>query len=57
MTGKNVFGAGGAGLDIYFNDYIGLITGPVFFFDKDLQPGGQRTFWTVQLDIDIPLGK
>ena len=34
QTGKNILGAGGAGLDIYFNDYIGLIVGPVFFFDK-----------------------
>ena len=57
QTGKNILGAGGAGLDIYFNDYIGLIVGPVFFFDKGLQPGGASHFWTTQLDVDIPLGK
>ena len=57
QTGKNILGAGGAGLDIYFNDYIGLIVGPVFFFDKALQPGGASHFWTTQLDVDIPLGK
>jgi hypothetical protein len=57
QTGKNAFGGGGAGLDIYFNDYVGIITGPVFFFDKKLQPGGKSWLWTVQLDVDIPLGK
>jgi hypothetical protein len=57
QTGKNILGAGGAGLDIYFNDYIGLIIGPVFYFDKALQPGGASYLWTTQLDVDIPLGK
>ena len=56
QTGKNVLGAGGVGADIYFNDYIGLIVGPVFFIDKALQPGGAAHLWTTQLDIDIPLG-
>jgi hypothetical protein len=56
MTGKNVLGAGGAGINFYFNDYIAAIVGPVFFFDKELQ-FGQRTLWTMQIDIDIPLGK
>jgi hypothetical protein len=65
QTGKNVLGAGGAGLDIYFTDTIALIVGPVFYFDKALQTGvvtnplsrGNSYFWTTQLDIDIPLGK
>lgn len=57
QTGKNGFGAAGGGLTFYFNSYIGLIVGPVFYFDKDLQPGGQRMMWTTQVDIDIPLGK
>ena len=57
MTGKNVLGAGGVGLNFYFNDYIAAIVGPVFFFDKELQPGGQRTLWTMQIDIDIPFGR
>jgi hypothetical protein len=57
QTGKNSLGAGGAGLDIYFNDYIGVIVGPVFYFDKALQPGGASHFWTTQLDVDIPLGR
>jgi hypothetical protein len=27
------------------------------FIDKALQPGGKRTLWTTQLDVDIPLGR
>jgi len=57
QTGKNAFGGGGAGLDIYFNDNIGVIVGPVFYTDKRLQPGGKNWLWTTQLDVDIPLGK
>ena len=57
QTGKNVFGAGGVGVELYFNDYIDLIAGPVVFIDKALQPGGKRTLWTTQLDVDIPLGR
>src|SRR5205823_653543 len=57
MTGKNVLGAGGGGVYFYFNDYVDLLTGPVFFTDKLLQPGGKRMLWTLQLDIDIPLKK
>jgi hypothetical protein len=57
QTGKNVLGAGGPGLYIYFTDTISLLTGPVFFFDKALQPGGRRMLWTFQLDVDVPLGR
>jgi hypothetical protein len=57
QTGKNALGAGAGGLDIYFNDYIGLIIGPVFYFDRAVQPGQSKMFWTTQLDVDIPLGK
>jgi hypothetical protein len=57
QTGKNILGAGGVGADLYFTDYVALIIGPVFYFDKALQPGGSRTLWTTQLDVDIPLGK
>jgi hypothetical protein len=55
MTGKNVFGAAGGGLYFYFTDAIDLLTGPVFFFDKALQPGGRSMLWTVQIDVDITL--
>jgi hypothetical protein len=57
QTGKNVLGAGGAGVYLYFNDYISLLVGPVFFVDKALQPGGAGHLWTTQLDVDIPLGR
>ena len=57
LTGKNVFGAGGGGIYFYFNNYVDLLVGPVFFFDKKLQPGGSKMLWTTQLDVDIPLGK
>jgi hypothetical protein len=57
MTGKNVLGAWGFGAYFYFTDTISLLTGPVFYLDKDLQPGGREFLWTVQLDVDIPLGR
>jgi hypothetical protein len=57
QTGKNVLGAGGAGVYVYFTDTISLLTGPVFFLDKALQPGGRRMLWTLQLDVDVPLGR
>jgi len=57
QTGKNVLGAGGAGVYVFFNDYVSLLVGPVFFTDKTLQPGHAGHLWTTQLDIDIPLGK
>jgi hypothetical protein len=55
QTGKNVFGAAGGGLYFYFTDKIDLLTGPVYYFDPASQPGGKQWFWTVQLDIDLPL--
>ncbi|HKA87673.1 MAG TPA: hypothetical protein VKE22_08415 [Haliangiales bacterium] len=55
QTGKNAFGAAGFGLYFYFTDTIDLLTGPVFFFDKALQPGSSSFLWTVQLDIDVTL--
>jgi hypothetical protein len=57
QTGKNVLGAGGAGVYLYFTDTISLLTGPVVFFDKALQPGGRRMLWTFQLDVDVPLAR
>jgi len=55
QTGKNALGARGFGLYFYFTDTIDLLTGPVFFFDGDLQPGKSSFLWTVQLDIDVTL--
>jgi len=55
QTGKNAFGAAGGGITLYFTDKIDVLTGPVFFFDSGSQPGGRQWFWTVQLDVDLPL--
>src|SRR5256885_10929503 len=55
QTGKNAFGAAGGGITMYFTDKIDLLTGPVYFFDSGSQPGGRQWFWTVQLDIDLPI--
>jgi len=57
QTGKNVLGAWGFGAYFYFTDTMSLLTGPVFYLDKNLQPGGRKFLWTVQLDVDIPLGR
>jgi hypothetical protein len=57
QTGKNVLGAWGFGAYFYFTDTISLLTGPVFYLDKNLQPGGRKFLWTAQLDVDIPLGR
>src|SRR4029450_13735180 len=45
------------GTNVYFADNVSLLVGPVFFLDKDLQPGGSKYMWTAQLDVDIPLGR
>jgi len=57
QTGKNVLGAWGFGAYFYFTDTISLLTGPVFYLDSNLQPGGRRFLWTAQLDVDIPFGR
>jgi hypothetical protein len=57
MTGKNALGAVGGGLSFNFTPSIDVITGPVFFLDKALQPGGSSMLWTVQLDVDFDLRK
>lgn len=55
QTGKNAFGAVGGALSLYFTDKVSLLTGPIVFFDRDVQPGSSRMMWTMQLDIDMPL--
>ena len=54
QTGNNAYGAAGGGLYFYFTDTIDILTGPVYFFDAAVQPGGGHWMWTVQLDVDIP---
>ena len=48
-SGKNVFGAGGAGGYYYFTKDISLLTGPVWFNEERING---RWKWTVQLDIN-----
>jgi hypothetical protein len=68
QTGKNAFGAWGAGIGIYFTPAIDILTGPVFFFDDAATvqlpgPGVSAVatrpgmLWTVQLDVDFDLGR
>jgi hypothetical protein len=57
QTGKNVLGGGGVGVNVYINDVVSLLVGPVFYTDAALQPGRAGHLWTTQLDIDIPLGR
>lgn len=57
QTGRNALGAWGFGSYVYFADNVSLLVGPVFFFDKNLQPGGSKYMWSVQPDVDIPLGR
>ena len=57
QTGKNVFGAAGGGVYLYFTPAVDLLLGPVFFFEKELQPGQASWLWTMQLDVDVDLTK
>ena len=57
QTGKNVLGATGGGVYVYLTPAIDLLTGPVFFFDQALQPGGSSWMWSLQIDIDVDLTK
>lgn len=56
-SGNNFFGAYGGGAAFYFTPAIAVLTGPVFFNDKDLMKAsyGASSFWTVQLDVDFDL--
>jgi hypothetical protein len=48
-SGKNVIGAGGAGIYYYFTKDISLLTGPVWFNEENING---KWKWTVQLDIN-----
>jgi hypothetical protein len=55
QSGENVLGATGGGVYLYVTPAVDVLTGPVFFFDEDLQPGGSSWMWSVQLDVDFDL--
>lgn len=48
-------GAAGVGLGLYFTPAVALVTGPVFFFEPEVQPGASDWMWTAQLDVDRDL--
>ncbi len=49
-SGKNAIGGGGFGVYYFFTKDISLLTGPVWFNDKDIN-GTMK--WTTQLDINF----
>lgn len=55
QTGRNALGATGGGVCVNVTPTVGLLLGPVFFFDRDIQAGGSSWFWSVQLDVDLDL--
>ena len=55
QTGKNSLGATGGGAYVYVTPAVDLLIGPVFFFEDELQPGGSKSLWTAQLDVDLDL--
>jgi hypothetical protein len=58
-SGNNAFGGYGVGAALYFTPAIALLTGPVWFNDKDLIKAayGADFMWTFQLDVDVELLK
>jgi hypothetical protein len=57
QTGKNALGGTGGGAYFYITPAVDFLTGPVFFFDEDLQPGGASWMWSAQVDIDLDFTK
>lgn len=49
-SGKNAFGAGGAGLSWFFTRNVSVLAGPVWFNEKAING---ETKWTIQLDINM----
>ena len=53
MSGKNIFGGGGAGLYFWFTKSIDVIIGWVWFNDEELNQPFRDGVFTIQLDIDF----
>jgi hypothetical protein len=49
-SGKNSIGGGGVGVYYYFTKDISLLTGPVWFNEKEING---KWKWTIQLDINV----
>jgi hypothetical protein len=54
QTGNNVFSAAGVGAAFYFTPTVALLTGPVFFLNRDVQANRSDWMWSMQLDVDLP---
>lgn len=54
QTGSNSFSAAGAAAVLYVTPSVALLTGPVFFLNRDTQPGRSDFMWTMQVDVDVP---
>ncbi|HET7753614.1 MAG TPA: hypothetical protein VFK85_06870 [Anaeromyxobacteraceae bacterium] len=54
QTGRNAFSAAGVAGVLYFTPSVALLTGPVFFLNRDTQPNRSDFMWTMQIDVDIP---
>ncbi|MCX8116848.1 MAG: hypothetical protein N3G78_02805 [Desulfobacterota bacterium] len=50
-SGKNAIGGGGVGLIYYFTPNISLLTGPVWFNEKEING---KWKWTIQFDVNLP---
>ncbi len=57
QTGNSAYAAAGGGIGLYFTPAIDVLTGPVFFLNPRVQPGGTSWMWSVQLDVDLDLFK
>ncbi len=57
MTGKSAFGAIGGGIGFYFTPAIDVLAGPVFFLNRDVQPGTAPWLFSLQLDVDMDLSR
>jgi len=49
-SGDNAIGGGGVGVGYYFTPDVAILTGPVWFNDKDLNGEWK---WTVQVDVNV----
>jgi hypothetical protein len=58
-TGENYFGAVGGAVALYFTPSVSLLTGPVWFMERDVADAlyGGDFVWTFQLDVDFDLRK
>jgi hypothetical protein len=58
-SGSSFFSAVAAAAVLNFTDTVALLTGPVYFLDKDIanRTYGAQFAWTVQLDVDLDFSK